>query len=652
MSGRLLWTPSSERIKNSNAHAFIKLVSGRYGFTGTTFRDLWKWSVGNPYDFWDSVWDFSDIIGEKGSNRISNGASKFWEHRYFPDAKLNFAENLLKRRDEEPALIFWGEEHVRKTLSWKDLNEAVAKTASALQRLGVKKGDIVGGYVANMPETTVAALATIAIGAIWSSCSPDFGVQGALDRFDQVKPKVLFAVDGYYYKSKVFNNLQKIKDVVDRVDSIEKTVIIPYINVGLPAGNRTEVALFADFIKNEPADRLIFEKFPFDHPIYILFTSGTTGVPKCIVHGAGGTLLQHKKEQLIHCDIREHDRVLYFTTCSWMMWNWITSVLSQNAAVLQYEGLPLFPKPDILFDMAEECRMTFFGTSAKYLDSLLKTDSCPMKTHNLEEIRTIGSTGSPLCAEACEFVYDRIKKDVHLNSFSGGTDIVSSFVMGNPISPVYSGEMQGFGLGMHVKVYDSNQKEVPMGQQGELTCVTCFASQPLKFWNDEGDKKLIGAYFSKFENCWCHGDWIEETEHGGVFISGRADAVLNPSGVRIGTAEIYSQVQKVSEVLDCIAVGQKWDNDERVILFVVLRDGVELTDELKKKIKTVIRDNTTPRHVPSKIIKVRGVPKTNNGKIVELAVKNVIHGKEVVNIESIEDPSLLDDFKDLHELKE
>ncbi len=649
MSHKLLWNPSESRIAESNASKFIQLVKEMYSFKGETFHDLWEWSVSNPKEFWNAVWDFGEVIGEKGE-RMSNGAQKFWEHRYFPDAKLNFAENFLKRRDDAPALIFYCEDKIKKTYSWKQLYETVARLADALKKAGVKEGDIVSGYVANMPETTMAALATISIGAIWSSCSPDFGVPGALDRFSQVKPKVLFAVDGYFYKGKSFNNSEKIKQVVAQIDSIQKVVIIPLIGSELPSDCSVETVAFNDFITPGEVPALEFKKYPFDHPIYILFTSGTTGVPKCIVHGAGGTLLQHKKEQLIHCDIKKDDKVFYFTTCSWMMWNWITSVLSQGATVIQYEGNPLYPKTDILFDIADECGMTFFGTSAKYLDTILKSDIKPIESHRLTELKTIGSTGSPLCAEVCDFVYDSIKKDLHLNSFSGGTDIISSFCMGNPISPVYSGEMQGFGLGMNVKVYDDNKNEMPIGQQGELTCVTPFASQPIKFWNDVEHKRLIKAYFEKFENCWCHGDWLEKTDHHGVFISGRADAVLNPSGVRIGTAEIYSQVQKVDEVLDSCAVGQKWDNDERIVLFVVLRDDLTLNDEIKAKIKKIIRDNATPRHVPSKIIQVTGIPKTNNGKISEIAVKNIIHGIDVANKDSISNPEVLEEFKDIPEL--
>ncbi|MBE6447361.1 MAG: acetoacetate--CoA ligase [Alphaproteobacteria bacterium] len=650
MSHKLLWSPTEDRIANSNASQFIRLVKKMYDYDGKSFHDLWKWSVTHPQEFWNAIWDFGEIIGDKGS-KLSNGAEKFWEHKYFPDAKLNFAENFLQRKDDSPAIIFYCEDKIKKTYTWKQLYETVARLADALKKAGIQEGDIVSGYVANMPETTMAALATISIGAVWSSCSPDFGVPGALDRFSQVKPKILFAVDGYYYKGKAFDNSEKIKEVVSQIDSIQKVITIPLINAKPPANCKIPTIPFDEFLTKGDVPTLEFKRYPFDHPIYILFTSGTTGIPKCIVHGAGGTLLQHKKEQLIHCDIKKDDKVFYFTTCSWMMWNWITSVLSQSATIIQYEGNPLYPKADILFDIADECEMTFFGTSAKYLDTILKSDIKPIKSHKLSALRTIGSTGSPLCAEVCDFVYESIKKDLHLNSFSGGTDIVSSFCMGNPISSVYSGEMQGFGLGMNVKVYDDNQNEMPVGQQGELTCVTPFASQPIKFWNDEGNKRLIKAYFSKFDNCWCHGDWLEKTEHDGVFISGRADAILNPSGVRIGTAEIYSQVQKVNEVIDSCAVGQKWDNDERIVLFVVMRDNLSLTDELRAKIKKTIRENATPRHVPSKIIQVSGIPKTNNGKISEIAVKNVIHGINVVNKDSISNPNVLEEYKNIQELQ-
>ena len=651
MLHQLLWTPSQDRIERSNAKRYMDTIAKNAGFSGSSFHDLWKWSVENPTVFWNSIWDFCDIIGDKGE-RLSNGAEKFWEHRYFPDARLNFAENLLRRRDDAPAIIFWGEEKVRQIYSWKLLYEKVSKTAQALKRAGVKPGDIVGGYVANMPETTIAALATISIGATWASCSPDFGIAGALDRFGQVLPKILFAVDGYYYKGKVFNNADKIKNVVEQVTSIEKVVIIPLIQTGVPAGCRTEAVSFDDFIASEAGGDINFEKFPAHHPIYVLFTSGTTGRPKCIVHGAVGTLLQHKKEQMIHCDIRPNDRVFYFATCSWMMWNWHTSILAEGATLMQYEGNPLFPRSTVLFDMADQCGMTFFGTSAKYLDTILKSDANPMQTHNLSSLTAMGCTGSPLCSEACEFVFNKVKKDIYLNVFSGGTDIISSFVMGNPISPLYSAEMQGFGLGMNVKVLGDNGAEMPVGQQGELTCVTPFASQPVKFWGDVDNKRYIKSYFEKVDNCWSHGDWIEHTEHeGGVFISGRADAVLNPGGVRIGTAEIYSQVQKIEEVLESCAVGQAWDNDVRVILFVVLRDGIALDDDLKARIKKVIRENATPRHVPDKIIHVNGLPKTNNGKLSEIAVKNVIDGKDITNKDSLSNPEVLDYFVNMPELQ-
>lgn len=646
----LLWTPSEERVKNSNMYKFIGYINQKYGQKITNYQELWNWSTDKNHDFWNTVFDFCNVIYSDRGKLSCNDEKEFWNHRFFPDAKLNFAENLLWKR-EGTAFIFIGEDKERRKMSWAELYESVAKTATALKKAGVEVGDRVVGYTANMPETIIAALATISIGAVWASCSPDFGVNGALDRLKQVSPKVMFAVDGYYYKGKTFNNLEKITEIANSIDSLEKLVVIPYICNELPKGTKVDCEFFKDFKDNGKVEDFYFEQLPFNHPIYILFTSGTTGVPKCMVHGAGGTLLQHKKEQMLQCDIKNGDVVFYFTTCSWMMWNWQVSMLSCGVTMLLYEGMPMYPEPDELFKLTEEYKINFFGTSSKYLDTLFKADVCPKEKYDLSSLNAIGVTGSPLSKDTFKFVYDKIKKDVHLNVFAGGGDIISSFNMGNPISPVYAGEMQGRGLGMAVHAFDDDGKDVPVGVQGKLVCVKPFVSQPIKFWGDVENKRLIHSYFEEFPGVWSHGDWYEITEHGGSIITGRADAVLNPSGIRIGTAEIYEQVQKVYDVLECCAIGQKWNDDERVILFVVLRDGEKLTEELIKKIKDTIRSGATPRHVPAKIIQVPAIPKTKNGKITEIAVKYTTHGIEVKNKDSLEDASVLDYFKDLEELK-
>ncbi|MDR2416939.1 MAG: acetoacetate--CoA ligase [Holosporales bacterium] len=649
-SSTILWKPSFERIVQTNLYRFMRTIEGEQRCSLPEMHRMWEWSVKNPHAFWNSIWDFCGVIAETKGERITNGEGTFERHHYFPDARLNFAENLLRRRDERLALVFWGEDKVQKTYTYKELFDAVERVAHALKELGVKPGDRVAGYVANMPETLIAAIATISIGAIWSSCSPDFGPAGALDRFGQVAPKVLFAVDGYFYKGKTFDNTPKIVEVVAGLPSIEKLVVIPYIGAGIPYAIGQRATDFYDFIRSGPVPPLKFKKFPFNHPIYIMFTSGTTGVPKCIVHGAGGTLLQHLKEHQLHCDIKPNDRVFYFTTCSWMMWNWFASVLSSEATLLLYDGSPLHPKTDILFDYADAWNMTLFGTSAKYLDMIAKMNVHPIKTHKLATLKTIGVTGSPLSGETAASVYKNIKKDVHLNVFSGGTDIISCFMNGNPISPVYADEMQGRGLGMRVEFYSDKGKSVARGEQGELVCTQPFPSQPLGFWGDATGERYHKAYFETFPNIWCHGDWGQVTANKGVIISGRADTVLNPGGVRIGTAEIYEQVCTIKEVLESLAVGQQWHNDERVILFVVLAEGVKLTDQLIDKIKSTIRTNATPRHVPSLIIQVPAVPHTKNGKITEIAVKCVIHGREVKNKESLEDASVLEYFRNLPEL--
>lgn len=649
---KTLWTPSKDRVEQSNIRKLMDLLAIKYNLKFGDYNQLYDWSIENTESFWKVLWEFTNPICETRGDRITNGSDYFYDTHFFPDAKINFAENLLSRRDDGDAIVFWGEDKLKKRFSYKELYENVARTAMALKAVGVKDGDIVGGYVANTPETTIAALATISIGAIWCSCSPDFGVSGAFDRLGQVKPKVLFASDGYYYRGKVFDNSQKIMDLTDSIKDIKKVVVLPYIGTDLAAKQSGKYVDFYEFQKNQDISGFKFERFEFNHPIYILFTSGTTGTPKCIVHGAGGTLLQHLKEHRLHCDVKENDRVFYFTTCSWMMWNWLTSVLASKATLLLYDGSPLYPDHNILFDYADAEGMTLFGTSAKFLDIIYKMEVSPKKSHFLSKLRTVACTGSPLSPESAEYVYNNIKEDVHLNCFSGGTDIVSCFITGNPISPVNKGEMQSVGLGMSVKVFGDNGEVLEDGKQGELVCTKPFPSQPIGFWNDPGNARYIKAYFEKYPGSWCHGDWIERTPNNrGVIISGRADAVLNPGGVRIGTGEIYNQVSKIEEVLECVAVGQKWDDDERIILFVVLRDGAKLDDALKDKIKKQIKTGATPRHVPAKIIAVRAVPKTKNGKITEIAVRTVINGGDIKNRESLEDASVLDYYKNIIELK-
>jgi acetoacetyl-CoA synthetase len=567
---------------------------------------------------------------------------------WFPEAKLNFAENLLRERDASLAISFWGEDRVKRQLSRRQLYELVSRLSQALAALGVKKGDRVAGYLPNLPESTAAMLATASLGAIWSSCSPDFGVQGVLDRFGQIEPKVLFVADGYLYGGKEFDTQDKAREILAQLPTVRRCVVLPYLQARPTAGVGLE-----EFLAPYAARDIEFERVEFNHPLYILYSSGTTGVPKCIVHGTGGTLLQHLKEQRLHSDVRAGDRLFYFTTLGWMMWNWLVSGLASGAALLLYDGSPFVGRGRVLFDMADAEGMTHFGTSAKFIDAIAKIDLKPLDTHRLERLRAILSTGSPLVAEGFDYVYRNIKSDVCLSSISGGTDIVSCFVLGNPALPVWRGEIQCKGLGMAVEVFDEQGRSLE-GEKGELVCTRPFPSMPVGFWNDPDGAKYRAAYFEKYPNVWRHGDWCEVTAHGGIVIYGRSDAVLNPGGVRIGTAEIYRQVEQVEEVLESIVIGQDWPpqkpEDVRVVLFVKLKEGVQLDDALANRIKKRIRDNTTPRHVPAKILQVEDIPRTKSGKIVELAVRDVVHGRQVQNVEALANPEALAHFRDRSEL--
>jgi len=646
----VLWRPSAERIASANVTRFLQQAEAVSGLRLEDCSALWRWSVQSPADFWKLVWTFCGVIGEGPGDPAIERPGDMPGARFFPSARLNFAENLLRRAGSSDALVFWGEDKIRRRMSWAELRAAVSQLQQALAAEGVKPGDRVAGILPNMPEAVIAMLAAASLGAIWSSCSPDFGVQGVLDRFGQIQPKVLFAADGCFYNGKRIDALGKLAEIRRLLPSLARVVVVPYTSQEPALPDLPDAVTFPEYVAGRAPRALEFARLPFNHPLFILFSSGTTGMPKCIVHGAGGTLLQHLKEHQLHCDIKPGDRVFYFTTCSWMMWNWLATALASQATLLLYDGSPMHPSGNVLFDFADAERMTLFGTSAKFIDACAKAGLEPATTHSLASVRTITSTGSPLVPESFDYVYRSIKHDVHLASISGGTDIVSCFVLGDPTGPVYRGEIQSRGLGMAVDVFDEQGRPV-RGAKGELVCRKPFPSMPVEFWDDPEGKKYRAAYFQRFPGVWCHGDWTEITPHGGIIIYGRSDAVLNPGGVRIGTAEIYRQVEQVPEVLESIAIAQDWDHDVRVVLFVRLREGLQLTPELEKKIAQQIRSNSSPRHVPARIVQVADIPRTKSGKIVELAVREVVHGRPVKQKEALANPEALDLFKDRPELE-
>jgi acetoacetyl-CoA synthetase len=649
-AGQPLWTPTPERAAASALCHFRGQLNERHRLQLGDYRDLHAWSVAHPAEFWDAVWDFCGVVGDKTGRLLVDG-DRMPGAKFFPDARLNFAENLMRRHGSETAIIFRGEDKAARKLSFAELDALVSRLQQALKAAGIGKDDRVAAMLPNVPEAVALMLAATSLGAIFSSCSPDFGERGVLDRFGQIEPKLFVACDGYWYAGKRIAIAEKLKSIVEHLPTARQVVIIPYLGeADAVAKSLPRTATFDAFIASFTAKQITYERLPFNHPLYILFSSGTTGVPKCIVHGAGGTLLQHLKEHRLHCDLQPGERFFYFTTLGWMMWNWLVSGLASEATLCLYDGSPFAPANEVLFDYAEQERINVFGTSAKYIDAASKAGLVPAKTHDLSALRMITSTGSPLAPESFEYVYRSIKADVHLASISGGTDIVSCFVCGNPLEPVWKGEIQGPGLGMAVDVWSDDGKHLDSGR-GELVCTKPFPSMPVMFWNDPDGKKYRAAYFERFPGVWHHGDFAEWTSHGGIIIHGRSDATLNPQGVRIGTAEIYAQVEQIPEVVESIAIGQEWEGDVRVVLFVRLRDGVALDAELMDRIKRRIREDASPRHVPAKIVAVADIPRTRSGKITEIAVRDVVHGRPVKNIEALANPEALDLYKDLPELK-
>ncbi len=647
---KLLWKPSEDRINRSNMHRFMNMVNEKYKKTFAEYNHLYQWSIENIPDFWALMWDFARIKASKPYNRVVDDPSRMLGVNWFSGARLNFAENLLRFKDDRTAIIFKGEARDSIKITYAELYDETARIADAMKKIGVTVGDRVVGFMPNMPETVIAMLAATSLGAVWSSCSPDFGIKGVLDRFGQIKPKILFTANGYSFMGRPFDSLERISSILKQLPSVEKVVVVPYTENDPDIKGIDHAVLYRDFRSAESKPILDFRQLPFDHPLYIMYSSGTTGLPKCMVQSIGGILIHHMKEHLLHTDLKREDTIFYFTTCGWMMWNWLVSSLAVGATLVLFDGNPFYPDTGALWKMAQDEKITIFGTSAGYIEALRNTDFKPGEAYDLSSLRTVLSTGSPLSVEGFEYIYHAVKPDVQLSSISGGTDLNGCFAIGNPMGSVYAGELQCRALGMKVEAFNEDGKSV-VNQQGELVCTAPFPSMPIYFWDDPDGKKYRAAYFERYPNVWTHGDYIEINDRGGVIIFGRSDATLNPGGVRIGTAEIYRQIEQIEEIEDSIVVGQDWKNNTRVILFVKLAQGVMLTEALKAKIRTFIRTNASPRHVPAKILAVPDIPYTLNMKKVELAVKKVIHNKPVLNKDALKNPEALDYYADLEELQ-
>ena len=651
-AAKKLWAPSQATIESAQVTQFARWCVHRYGLGFNTYPGFHRWSCDDNDKFWSGLWDWAGVRGRKGDRILVDG-HRMPGAKWFPEARLNFAENMLRRRDATDALVFWDETGFRRRMSYADLHAQVSRAAQAMRAAGLKPGDRVAAFIPNMPETCVLALAAISVGAVWSSCSPDFGTDGVLDRFGQTDPKLLFCADGYLYNGKAHDSIARVKDIVAQLPCVKQVVVVSNLDAAPDVSSIRNARRFADWIAPYKAGEIEYELLPFDHPVYILFTSGTTGKPKCIVHGAGGSLLSGLKMYKLQFDVRPGDRFYYYTTCNWVMWNLLFAGLGAEAAVMLYDGSPFARDGRITFDFAAAEKFTHYGTSAKFIDAVAKRGIKPRETHKLDAVRMIISTGSPLVAESYDYVYRDIKTDVCLSSISGGTDLMASFADANPILPVYRGELQCRGLGMDVRVYDDDGAELH-GEKGELVCVKPFPSMPVGFWNDADGSRYHAAYFARYPNVWCHGDWCEVTERGTMVVYGRSDATLNPGGVRIGTAEIYGQVEKVDAVEESVAIGQLWPpakpTDTRVVLFVKLRPGLVLDAALEERIRRQIRDNTTPRHVPARIVQVPDIPRTRNGKVVELAVRSVVHGMPVRHTDALANPEILKLFENMPEL--